>query len=58
MARSPHTIWGKVVAITGGGRGTDRALLDAADNPDRCAYLQRISGPAELPAPVAGWAHD
>lgn len=37
---------------------TDRALLEAADNPDRRVYLDRISQPAELPAPTAGTTHD
>jgi NADP-dependent 3-hydroxy acid dehydrogenase YdfG len=31
---------------------TDRALLEAADNPDRRAYLDRIDRPAELAAPA------
>lgn len=35
---------------------TDRTLLEAADNPDRRAYLDRISEPPELPAPTAGAA--
>ncbi len=37
---------------------TDRALLEAADNPDRREYLDRISRPSELPAATAGTTHD